>query len=435
MAYPTAPDTRRITWIALGALVVGLLAGAALATSKSPMTEPLIRILEPIGTIWINAVRMTITPLVVSMLIVALASSDSLRSMGRLGGVALGFFLVTISVIALYAALLAPLLMSGLTIDPDAAAALRATAQSNSQQVVATVRGMGGWGQRLVELVPPNAFKAAADGAMLPLVVFSLIFGAALSRVEPRLREAPVLFFRGVSEAMLQIIRWVFVAAPLGVFALSIVVGARLGFDAFRAAGWYVGVFVILMLGVVVMIYASAVIIGGVPLRTFAAAMVPAQVIALGSRSSSAAMPAVIDAARSVLKLPPQIVSFVIPTAVAIFRVSAPISFVLGALFLGKLYGVELTGGQIASLAVWSVLLSYSVPPVPSGSLFLMASVFSEYGLPVEGVAILIAIDVIPDLIKTASITTAHMASAVVVTRLASPEAIAAAAPSETAPA
>ena len=411
-------DSRRTTWIALGALVIGLSVGAWMARAEFAGLDRTIRILEPIGTIWINAVRMTIIPLVISMLIVAVASSDSLRSMGRLGGVALLFFFATISAIAVYAGVLAPILMSGLTIDPVAADALRADASANSAQVATTVRGMGGFAQRLVELVPPNPFGAAASGAMLPLVVFSIIFGAALSRVDQRFRDTVVQFFRGVSEAMIQIIRWVFIAAPIGVLALSIVVGGRLGFKAIEAVGFYIGVFVLLMLGVIIMIYALAVVVGGVPLRKFAAAVAPAQVIALGSRSSSAAMPAVIDAARTVLKLPPQVVSFVIPTAVAIFRVSAPISFVLGALFLGKLYGVEISGSQIASLAVLSVLLSYSVPPVPSGSLFLMAPVFAEYGIPVEGVAILIAIDAIPDLIKTASITTAHMASAVVVARV-----------------
>jgi proton glutamate symport protein len=417
MTQAPGGNSRRITWFALGALAVGLLIGGWMAREQFSGLDETIRVLEPIGTIWINAVRMTIIPLVISMLIVAVASSDSLRSMGRLGGVALLFFFATISAIAIYAGVLAPIMMSGLTIDPAAADALRADATSSSQQVAATVRGMGGFAQRLVELVPPNPFAAASSGAMLPLVVFSIIFGAALSRVEPRYRDTAVAFFRGVSEAMIQIIRWVFVAAPIGVLALSIVVGGRIGFKAIEAVGYYIGVFVLLMVGVIVMIYAVAVVVGRVPLRKFAAAVAPAQVIALGSRSSSAAMPAVIDAARTVLKLPPQVVSFVIPTAVAIFRVSAPISFVLGALFLGKLYGVEISGAQIASLALLSVLLSYSVPPVPSGSLFLMAPVFAEYGIPVEGVAILIAIDAIPDLIKTASITTAHMASAVVVAR------------------
>jgi Na+/H+-dicarboxylate symporter len=212
----------------------------------------------------------------------------------------------------------------------------------------------------------------------------------------------------------------VFIAAPVGVFALAVVVGARLGYTAVAAVGYYVGVFALLMIGVMLMVYVAAVAVGRIPLRRFAAAVAPAQVIALGSRSSSAALPSMIEAARDVLRLPNQIVSFVLPTAVAIFRVSAPISFVLGALFLGKLYGVAISGGQIAELAVLSILLSYSVPPVPSGSLFLMAPVFAELGIPVEGVAILIAIDVIPDLLKTTTIVTAHMASAVVVSRYAS---------------
>jgi proton glutamate symport protein len=412
-------DTRRVTWIALIALVVGLLAGATLTSSSAPATlDRIVGMLEPIGTLWVNAVRMTIVPLVVSMLIVAVASSESLRSMGRLGGSALLFFLATLAVIGLYTALLAPPLLAGLTIDPQAAASLRATAASSSQQVVATVRGMGGIAQRLVELVPPNPVRAAADGTMLPLIVFTVIFGAALSRIPAELRETPVRFFRATSEAMLVVIRWVFVAAPIGVFALAVVVGARLGYTAVAAVGYYVGVFAILVLGVLLLVYIAAVVIGRVPLRRFATAVAPAQVIALGSRSSSAALPAMIEAARDVLRLPTPIISFVLPTAVAIFRVSVPISFVLGALFLGKLYGVELDAAQIATLTVLSVLLSLSVPPVPSGSLFLMAPVFAELGIPVEGVAILIAIDVIPDLMKTATIVTAHMASAVVVARV-----------------
>jgi len=414
-------DTRRVTWIALLALLVGLLTGAALASFSASAADPCSSSRSARITLWVNAVRMTIVPLVFSMLVVAVASSESLRSMGRLGGAAVGFFLATLAVIGIYTALLAPPLLGGLTIDPQAAAALRATAASSSQQVATTVRGMGGMAQRVVELVPANPIRAAADSAMLPLIVFAVIFAAALSRVSAELRETPIRFFRGISEAMLVVIRWVFLAAPVGVFALAIVVGARLGYTAVAAVGYYVAVFAVLMIGVMLMVYLAAVMLGRVPLKRFATAVAPAQVIALGSRSSSAALPAMIESARDVLRLPPQVVSFVLPAAVAVFRVSAPISFVLGAIFLGKLYGVSLGTPQIVELVVLSILLSYSVPPVPSGSLFLMAPVFVELGIPVEGVAILIAIDVIPDLDKTTAIVTAHMACAVVVARVTAP--------------
>jgi proton glutamate symport protein len=418
-----AGDTRRITWYALGALLLGLVGGAALAaTVPGNSAERAVRILEPIGTLWVNAVRMTIIPLVFSMLVVAVASSDSLRNMGRLGGAALLFFFLTLVAIGVYAAMLGPLLMSALEIDPASAAALRASATSSSQQVTATVRGMGGFAQRVTELIPPNPIRAAADGAMLPLVIFTIILGAALSRLSPDLRETPIRFFRALSEAMIVIVRWVFVAAPIGVLALATVVGYRLGYAAVTAVGYYVAIFVLMMLGIMIFVYLVAVMVGRVPLRRFAAAAAPAQVIALGSRSSSAALPAMIDSARAVLHLPQSIISFVLPTAVAIFRVSAPISFVLGAIFLAKLYGVDIDAGQIATLAVLSVLLSYSIPPVPSGSLFLMAPVFAEMGIPVEGIAILIAIDAIPDLLKTTTIVTAHLASAVVVARVVQAE-------------
>ena len=409
---------RRITWIALAALIAGLLAGAAMAAASPTAAEPVLRVLEPIGTLWVNAVRMTIIPLVFSMLVVAVASSDSLRSMGRMGSAAVGFFLVTLLVIAGYTAVLAPILLGPIEIDPAAAAALRATAEGSSQRIGETVRNMGGFAQRLVELVPPNPVAAAASGAMLPLVIFTVIFGAALSRL-PLERRAPVVqFFGAVAEAMLVIVRWVFFAAPVGVLALAVVVGARLGYSAVGAVAWYVAVFVALMMLAMVLMYVAAVAIGRVPLARFATAVAPAQVIALGSRSSSAALPAQLQSAREVLQLPPSVISFVLPTAVAIFRVSAPVSFVLGALFLGKLYGVPVSPADVVSLALLSVLVSYSVPPVPSGSIFLMAPVFADMGIPVEGLAILVAIDVIPDLAKTVAIVTSHLASAVVVTRL-----------------
>ena len=409
---------RRFTWYALASLVAGLLIGAALAAAQPDATERVVRVLEPIGTLWVNAVRMTIIPLVFSMLVVAVASSDSLRSMGRMGGAAVGFFLVTLVVIAAYTAVLGPLLLGGLDVDPAAAASLRASAEGRSQRIGETMRSMGGFAQRLVELVPPNPVAAAASGAMLPLVIFTVIFGAALSRL-PVERRAPVVqFFGATADAMLVIVRWVFMAAPLGVGALAVVVGARLGYAAVGAVAWYVAVFVLLMLLAMVLMYVAAVAIGRVPLRRFAVAVAPAQVIALGSRSSSAALPAQLQSAREILQLPADVISFVLPTAVAIFRVSAPVSFVLGALFLGKLYGVPISPGQVVSLAVLSILVSYSVPPVPSGSVFLMAPVFADMGIPVEGIAILIAIDVIPDLAKTVAIVTSHLSSAVVVARL-----------------
>jgi Na+/H+-dicarboxylate symporter len=411
-------DMRRITWIALGALAVGLLAGAALAGAGVSWIEQLVGVLQPIGTLWINAVRMTIVPLVVSMLIAAVASAESARSMGRLGGALFAYFIVMMVIIGVYTALLAPPLLAGLLIDPASAEALRATAASRSQEVSAAVGGLGGIGDRVAELIPYNPMRAAADTNMVQLVVFALILGAALSQVATELRDTAIRFFRSISEAMLVVVRWVFIAAPIGVFALAVVVGARLGYAAVAAVGYYVVVFVALMFGIMLMFYVTAVVIGRVPLRLFATAVAPAQVIAIGSRSSSAALPAMIEAARDILKMPPRIISFVLPTAVAIFRVSTPVSFVMGALFLGKLYDVPLDTGQIVALVALSIPLTFSVPPVPSGSIFLMAPVFAGMGIPVEGVAILIAIDVIPDIMKTTAIVTAHMSSAAVANRV-----------------
>jgi len=231
---------RRITWIALATLVAGLVIGAALPAS---MVDRFVTVLEPIGGLWVNAVRMTVVPLVVSMLVVAVGSSETLRSMGRLGGTALLVFLGLIIIVGVITALAAPPLFAMLDIDAGASESLRRTAAAGAQQLTATVGGMGGFAQRLLEIVPANPIRAAADGAMLPLVVFTIVFGAALSRLPAEIRDTPIRFFHGVAEAMLVVIRWVFVAAPIGVFALAVVVGARLGYAAVTAVGFYVAAF------------------------------------------------------------------------------------------------------------------------------------------------------------------------------------------------
>jgi Na+/H+-dicarboxylate symporter len=156
-------------------------------------------------------------------------------------------------------------------------------------------------------------------------------------------------------------------------------------------------------------------VLGRVSPRTFALAALPAQALAFSGRSSLASLPAMIAGARDTLKLPAASTGFVLPLAVSVFRVNVPIAWVVGILFLAKLYGVDISEGQIAMLVVTSTLLSFSVPGIPSASLFLLSPVLVQNGIPAEGVGILIAVDAIPDMFKTLVNVTAHMTSAVVV--------------------
>ena len=401
---------------ALIALIVGLAAGIGVEASRSPVLMRIVAFVEPVGTLWVNGVRMTIVPLIVSLLVVGVSSGVSLRTMGRLGSAALLVFLAILTAAGVLSAALARPLLSSLTIDPAMAAGLRATAERGSSAVAASVQKLPTLGQWVADLLPTNPVRAAADGNMLPLIIFTLAFSAALTRIEAR--DTVVGFFRGVSQAMLTIVGWMFLVAPIGVFALALSLGARMGIAAAGAVGYYVGTLCILLVVLTVLLYPVAVLGGRIGLRRFASAMVPAQVIAFSSRSSSVALPAMIAAARDRLKLPPSAVDFVLPLALTVFRVSAPISIPVSVLFLAKLYGVEISNGQLMALIGTSVVLSFSVPPIPSGSLFVMTPVLVAAGIPAEGVGLLIAADAIPDLFKTTAIVTAHMTATVVVARL-----------------
>lgn len=406
-----------LTHRVLVALVAGLAVGSLVAAFGRPDLLRAVEWLDPIGTLWVNAIRMTIVPLVVSMLVVGVASGDSLRTVGRLGGSALLLFLGVLIAAGLFSLALSPALLAPLEIDPAAAAVLRQRAASSAGDVAATVRQLPSISQRITELLPGNPIRAAADGAMLPLVVFTLAFAAAVARISVDARETVVRFFRGVSEAMLVLVRWTFVVAPIGVFALGASLAARLGITAVGAVTWFIFVFSAILAAFTVLLYPLALVGGRVGLKRFVSALAPVQVLAFSSRSSAVAMPLMVVALRDRLNVPPAIVRMALPLAVTVFRVSTPLGWPVSALFLAKLYGVDIDAWQLASLTATSIVLSYSVPPIPSGSLFLIAPVLVGMGIPAEGAGILIAVDAIPDLFKTTVNATSHVVAAAVLAR------------------
>lgn len=369
-----------------------------------------------VGTLWINAIRMTVIPLVAALTIASVATIGDAKDVGRIGGAAVLVFVVLLVAGGVFSMLVAPLSLDHLSITPETAARLRERFASGSGSAAVPV-AVPTLVQRIVDIVPVNPVKAALDAALLPIVAFTLMFGLALSRVAAERRDAVVAACRGIADAMLVLVGWVLRLAPAGVFALALVLGLRMGLDSAAALVRYVVTLSAVMFAFTLVLYPVAVVLGRVPLKRFAAAALPAQAVGFSARSSLAALPAMIAGARDTLKLPPTATGFVLPLAVSVFRVNVPIAWVIGLIFLGKLYGVPVSEAQLALMVVTSTLLSFSVPGIPSGSLFLLAPVLVQNGLPAEGVGILIALDAIPDMFKTLANVTAHMTSAVVVTK------------------
>ncbi len=386
----------------------------AISAFGGPSLFAVVSFIEPMGTLWVNAIRMTVIPLVVSLLIVSVASVD-VGTVGRIGWRALLIFVALLGASALFAALVAPPLFARLPID----AAATASVGESGRAAIATegVSRLPTFSQWLVELVPTNPIRAAADGTMFPLVIFALLFALASTRTNPDLRQSLVRFFQAISETMLVLVRWIIAVAPLGVFALILGFAARVGASTVGALGSFVVTVCALLFVQTVVLYPVAVVAGGVSFRDFAAGTFPAQAVAFSSRSSLASLPALIEGAEDGLRLPPEIAGFVLPLAVSTFKISAPIAWIAGALFIAKLYGVDLDARQVVLIGAVSVILSFSSPGIPSGSLALMAPLYTSLGLPIEGIGILIALDVFPDIFKTVSNVTADMAVATVLAR------------------
>ncbi|HET9426621.1 MAG TPA: dicarboxylate/amino acid:cation symporter [Gemmatimonadaceae bacterium] len=395
---------------ALAALAAGLVIGVLVLRSGSAFAMSGVRLIEPVGTMWVNAIRMTVIPLIVSSLIVAISGAGPGMAR-RLGVRAFAVFFGLLLVAAIIAGLGAPIVFEYLTIDPEASRLIRASAAPVNAPEMPS---LSSW---FVSLIPSNPFRAAADGAMLPLVVFTIAIGLAVGTLPADTRRPVVDFFAGIAAASTVIVRWILIVAPIGVFALAIALATRVGTGIFGAVGFYLvahSMFcVVVMLALYVIIVASR----RASLGTFARAALPGQVVAASTRTSMAALPANLESADTILRLPRAVSAFTLPLAVSLLRLNQPVSWLVMALFAAKLYGITLSGATMLTIVVTSMLMSFSVPGIPSASLFVVAPFFVAAGIPAESVGVLIALDLIPDFFKTPLNVTGHLAAVTLIHR------------------
>ena len=406
-----------LTTKVLIALAAGLGVGIAISSSGNPMLQAIPGYLEPLGTMWVNGLRMTVVPLVVTAIVIGVNSLPDQRSVGRIGGRALLLALVILASAAIFAVVAGPIAMSFLKIDASAAAALRASAVTSSGTAVQNAQKIVGVSQWLVDLVPTNPIKAAADGAMLPLIVFTLLFGLAITRIAADGRGVLMRVMQGVFEASLTLVHWVLLAAPIGVFALTIPLAQRLGLAAAGAVVYYVAVVSAMCTAFMALMYLAAWLIGKQPLRTFARACAPAQAVAFSARSTLVTLPAMLEGADSILHLPLPVRSFFLPLAAATFKAGSAIMIPIGVLFMARLYGVEVSTQQLVTIALMTVVTTFSVPGVPGGTIIVIVPVLLAVDLPVAAVGLLLGVDTIPDMFRTGTHVTADMAAATILAR------------------
>jgi Na+/H+-dicarboxylate symporter len=407
--FHPSPTTR----ILLG-LVIGALSGLLLAWFDPTLASASADVVQPIGRLWLNALQMTVVPLVFALVVVGVSAANDAAASGRTARRASVVFALLLSAGAAFVAILAPLLLSFLPRDPALIEKLRAAMPATPASTVPA--GLGDW---IATIIPTNAIAAAAQSAMLPLVVFALFFGFALTRMEIMRRTRMIEFFQTLADIMIVIVRWVLWTAPIGVFALVLAVCARAGSGVISALGWYIALQCSMYLSVTLLLYPVAVLFGGERLLKFAAGIFPAQAVAASTQSSLASLPAMIDSARTRLGQPAHVVSLVLPMAVSLFRITSPMQYLGAAAFVAWIYGIDVSLAHLAVATALAVVLSLGAVGLPGQVSFMAATmpVTSAMGLPVEPLGLLLAVDTVPDVFATVGNVSADLVASSLVAR------------------
>ena len=393
-------------------LGMGLIGGVSFSLLDISADSLLPSIIEPIGTLWVNGIRMTVVPLLMALMITAIAGQETTGTIAQLGGKAIALFVTMIVVSSLFTFFVAPPLIAMLNIDPDASRSLleRTTTATVGSSELPPFRD---W---LVALIPINPIRAAVNNAILPLMIFTGLFSMALLKIETKERAAIVSFFTAIKDTMFVLIGWIMMLAPVGIFALVFPLAATLGVSAISVLGSFIVIVSSLIVVFTLALYPLAVYIGRIPLRDFTRALAPAQIVGFSTRSSLAALPASFTATEA-LGISSRVSGMVLPIAVTLFHFASPMGRTAGTYFVASLYGIDLSIYELFIIAAAIGLLSFYSPAIPSGGLLIMAPVYISLGLPVEGIGILIAIDLIVDMFITAANVSANVTVAAMLSR------------------
>ncbi|MGI8704618.1 MAG: dicarboxylate/amino acid:cation symporter [Sphingomicrobium sp.] len=387
-------------WWMLGALVLGLAAGSAIAFLDDGIRETGLRTAAIVGGLWLNSLKMTVVPLIVALLILGIAQGAEAARAGRLAARTMGWFVVIYFCSAVFGALTINVLLGAFPLPDPAIQALRSGLATFGPTTTAS--GAPPVSDFFGSIIPANAIEAAAEGDVLQLVVFTFLFALAATKIPARSRDSLLSFFEAVRDALLVLIGWVLWIAPIGVFALAFALATGAGGAAVAALAHYI--FLLCTIGAFVGLsgYALAVIAGRRPLSAFAKAMLLPQSVAISTRSSLASIPAMLIAARR-LGVRERVADVTFPMIGALFRPTGPAMNVAVAFYVAHWLGLEPSAAQIAAAIAVATVISFGAISVPGEASFItsIAPIGMALGVPIAPLALLVAVEMIPDIFRT----------------------------------
>ena len=406
----------RAYW-ALAALVAGLGLGAFAGGLEPGVRAAALGVTGFVGTLWLNALKMTVIPLVVALLVTGIAKSAEAAQAGRIAGRTVLWIVIVCTASAVFGAIAILLLTRAFPLSHDTGALLQAALAGVEQKTSGPLPGIA---EFFKGVIPDNVVAAATNGDVLPLVVFAVMFAIALGYISADGRRSVVALFDAIADALLIIIAWVLWIAPVGVFALAFTVGAAAGGAAFAGLGHYV--VLISAVGILVTLagYPLGIIGGRIHTAEFVKGMIAPHAVAISTRSSLASLPAMLAAART-MGIREQVADVALPICVALFRATGPAMNVAVPFYVAHWLGYEPTVAQMIAAVAVGAVMSYGAVSLPGEITFIssIAPIALALGVPIAPLALLVAVEMVPDIFRTVGNVTLDVAVTTAVNRSA----------------
>ncbi len=407
-----AARTRTSKLITIGGpvgLALGIILGTMAHNGTAPWIADLLPYIDPIGRIWMNALRVAVVPLTVCLLVVGVCSLPKGSTLGAWGARTIGWFV--------------GLLVAGAVFSVAATQSYFAFNKPAKVELpplsspIAVNEVSENW---VDDILPSNAIAAAAAGDVLPLAVIAVLFGLALRALGEERRKPVEAVFIGVRDAVLVFVNWVILAIPIGAFALTFSFAVESGLETAGALAHFTVYVCVLMLIVLAALVLATIIVSRRGTSAIIAAISPLIAVAVGTRSSLASLPSLVQSAGQI-ELPDPATEIVLPTAVSIFKINRTISSTVKILFMASIVGVVVSPQALIVFIATVILLSFATPGIPAGGSNSTMGAYIAAGVPIEAVVLFEVTEGITDIVKTPLNVVADFAVAVFVSRSFAP--------------
>jgi len=405
------------TKISIG-LVAGAVVGVGVNLLEWEQGAAVVRAFEPLGTAFIRAITMIVIPLVVASLIVGVASLGDLRALGRIGGKTIAYYLSTTAIAVTLGLVLSNIIKPGSGMSEESKAAMLQEYGGEAAGRIALADDAPGVADLLLRLIPGNPVQAAATGDMLPLIVFTILLGAAASMLDSERKKAFVGFFDAVNQISMTIIHWIMKLAPYAVFVLIASVTARFGFDVLQSLMAYA---LTVAFGLLLHAFGTYAIIirflGRLRPLYFYKRIREAQIVAFSTSSSNATLPVTIAVAEEELGVSNRVASFVLPLGATINMDGTALYQGVAVMFIAQVFGIDLHWTAQLTVVLTATLASIGAAGVPSAGIIMLALVLQQANVPEAGIALILGVDRLLDMLRTSVNITGDLAGATVIAR------------------